>query len=89
MGADYAAHSVSRAGLEVASGSKPLPVERTLSNKDREPDDDVIVLPNGRLRSASRAEIEAIPEWKRAFAHCRKDWRYYQIVHDTIVQGFD
>ena len=34
-------------------------------------------------------QIEAYAPWKASFANQRKDWRYYQIVEDTIVQGFD
>jgi len=37
----------------------------------------------------SRAELERCPHWASAFAHERKDRRYYEIVEDTIDQGFD
>lgn len=89
MGADYAARSVSRAGLEVASDPKPSHGQQALPLKNNEPGEDTIIVSDGRLRTASRAEIENLPQWKLAFARCRKDWRYYHIVQDTIVQGFD
>jgi hypothetical protein len=34
-------------------------------------------------------EVAACRRWLRAFAHCRKDHRYYEIVEATIRQGFD
>lgn len=37
----------------------------------------------------TRAQIEQHPAWRESFAASRKDWRYYQIVEDTIQQGFD
>jgi hypothetical protein len=37
----------------------------------------------------SRAELANCPQWKQAFGHQRKDHRYYEIVEDTIQQGFD
>ncbi len=37
----------------------------------------------------SRAELECCPHWPAAFADDRKDRRYYEIVEDTIDQGFD
>jgi hypothetical protein len=37
----------------------------------------------------SRAELAHCGRWKRAFFHERKDHRYYEIVEDTIRQGFD
>ncbi len=36
-----------------------------------------------------RSEVEALPLWARAFGHLRKDWRYYEIVEDTICPEFD
>ncbi len=38
---------------------------------------------------ATRRQIEGFEPWKASFANQRKDWRYYQIVEDTIIQGFD
>jgi predicted N-acyltransferase len=45
--------------------------------------------PHGVVYVATRPQIEAYAPWKASFANQRKDWRYYQIVEDTIVQGFD
>jgi predicted N-acyltransferase len=39
---------------------------------------------------ATRAELAASPHWQHAFAHERKDWRYYEIVEDTLGHhGFE
>jgi Acetyltransferase (GNAT) domain len=35
------------------------------------------------------SEVAACRRWPRAFAHARKDHRYYEIVEATIRQGFD
>lgn len=37
----------------------------------------------------TREELAHCPRWKQAFGHQRKDHRYYEIVEDTIQQGFD
>jgi Peptidogalycan biosysnthesis/recognition len=37
----------------------------------------------------SRAFLAHDPHWQQAFGHERKDHRYYEIVEDTIRQGFD
>lgn len=42
-----------------------------------------------RVEAVSRADIEGCPRWSRAFANERKDRRYYEIVEDTVHQGFD
>ncbi|HZL35224.1 MAG TPA: GNAT family N-acetyltransferase [Tepidisphaeraceae bacterium] len=44
---------------------------------------------HGTAYAATRAQIEQCPAWRQSFAASRKDWRYYQIVEDTIRQGFD
>ncbi len=44
---------------------------------------------HGVVYAATRRQIEAYAPWKASFANQRKDWRYYQIVEDTIIQGFD
>src|SRR5438270_2078939 len=44
---------------------------------------------HGVVYVATRSQIEAYGPWKSSFANQRKDWRYYQIVEDTILQGFD
>jgi Acetyltransferase (GNAT) domain len=40
------------------------------------------------IRIASREEIAASPHWQNAFAHERKDHRYYELVEDTLKDGF-
>jgi len=42
-----------------------------------------------RVEIASRSEIEASACWAQTLAGERKDRRYYEIVEDTIHQGFD
>src|SRR5258706_1953834 len=54
----------------------------------------VVTSPNVQMaratvRVAKRAEIEQFAAWRRAFAHLAKDHRYYEIVEDTIHQGFE
>ena len=41
------------------------------------------------VETMSRAELECCPHWSSAFAGERKDHRYYEVVEDTIHQGFD
>ena len=41
-----------------------------------------------RVRIAWRAEISALPIWQSAFATERKDHRYYELVEDTLTDGF-
>lgn len=43
----------------------------------------------GAVTVATRAELTSFPGWQRAFAHGRKDWRYYEIVEDTLQQDFE
>jgi hypothetical protein len=49
----------------------------------------VIPTADGAVRVVTREQVERIPAWRQAFSLARKDWRYYQIVEDTIEQGFD
>lgn len=42
-----------------------------------------------RLDTTTRAELERSGIWHLAFAHTRKDHRYYEIVQDTIMPDFD
>ena len=54
---------------------------------------DQIETTNGTVHVATRAAIEGSEKWKTAFAKAfpalRKDARYYTIVEDTILQGFE
>ena len=43
----------------------------------------------GRVEIAKRADLSRYPHWTHAFSTERKDHRYYQLVEDTIQQGFD
>jgi Acetyltransferase (GNAT) domain len=40
------------------------------------------------IRIASRAEVTRLPRWSRAFAGERKDHRFYEILEDTLNEGF-
>jgi hypothetical protein len=41
------------------------------------------------VQVATRAELASYPHWAHAFSTERKDRRYYELVEDTIHQGFD
>jgi hypothetical protein len=41
------------------------------------------------MRIASRNEIARLPHWSSAFANERKDHRFYELVEDTLRDGFD
>lgn len=43
----------------------------------------------GQVSLVSRAQLTDSPHWENAFAGKRKDHRYYELVEDTIRQGFD
>lgn len=45
--------------------------------------------PQLKVTVKSRAEIEGSEAWLCAFADQRKDRRYYELVEDTLDQGFD
>src|SRR5258706_4428101 len=45
--------------------------------------------PDGAVHVATRAQVEQCPAWATSFADHRQDHRYYRIVEDTIVQGFE
>jgi hypothetical protein len=42
-----------------------------------------------RVEVVSRAELAQCRRWRSAFADTRKHYRYYELVEDTIRQGFD
>jgi hypothetical protein len=43
----------------------------------------------GDVSIVGRSGLKNVPCWDRAFAHLRKDSRYYEIVEDTICPEFD
>ncbi len=45
--------------------------------------------PQLQVQVMSRAEIQDSAAWGRAFAGQRKDRRYYELVEDTLKEGFD
>jgi predicted N-acyltransferase len=44
---------------------------------------------DGSVYVATRQQLGQVQAWERAFSRQRKDRRYYEIVEDTILQGFD
>ena len=44
---------------------------------------------DGDVRMISRAELAAWPAWRGAFAGHRKDARFYELLEDTLADGFD
>ena len=40
------------------------------------------------VRIASRKEVVHLPRWSGAFAGERKDHRFYELVEDTLKDGF-
>jgi predicted N-acyltransferase len=50
---------------------------------------DSIPTPHGTVHVANRQQVEQCLAWRSALTHTRKDYRYYAIVEDTILQGFD
>jgi peptidoglycan biosynthesis/recognition FemAB-like protein len=48
-----------------------------------------VTQPGGAVRLLSRADLARCSHWQGAFAGKRKDHRYYELVEDTIRQGFD
>jgi hypothetical protein len=43
----------------------------------------------GSVETIRRSELARCLHWPHAFEHERKDSRYYEIVEDTIMQGFE
>jgi hypothetical protein len=43
----------------------------------------------GSVAISTRDEVARLPHWQQAFAHERRDHRFYELVEDTIHQGFD
>ena len=43
----------------------------------------------GSVEIASRKEIALLPHWQSAFASERKDHRFYELLEDTLKDGFD
>jgi len=44
---------------------------------------------SGSVETIRRDELACCHHWSHAFEHERKDYRYYEIVEDTILEGFD
>jgi hypothetical protein len=44
--------------------------------------------PDRAIRIVSRDEISGSSHWQSAFAHERKDHRYYELLEDTLKDGF-
>lgn len=48
-----------------------------------------VTVPGGSVEAVTRAQLAHCRHWTDAFSHQRKDWRYYEIVEDTICPDFD
>jgi predicted N-acyltransferase len=53
------------------------------------PTSETIPFANGTARILSRAELENVAEWSRAFAGKSKDHRFYEIIADTLGSDFE
>ena len=42
-----------------------------------------------RIEIMSRAQLVHCRHWRNAFVGKRKDYRFYELVEDTVRQGFD
>jgi hypothetical protein len=65
------------------------PVRPALAPRLRGP---AALIPNakeGRVEVLSRRELHGLEGWRRAFTAQHKDWRYYEIVQDTIHPEFE
>src|SRR5579864_6809289 len=45
--------------------------------------------PRCTVANVSRAELARTRHWTSAFAGKRKDHRYYELLEDTLAQGFE
>jgi predicted N-acyltransferase len=50
---------------------------------------DAIPLPQGLAKAVTLAELQNCNAWKRAFENKCKDHRYYEIVEETLKDGFE
>jgi hypothetical protein len=50
---------------------------------------DSMAASHATVRIATRHEVARLAWWSRAFAHERKDRRYYELLEDTLTEGFD
>jgi|HubBroStandDraft_1064217.scaffolds.fasta_scaffold00732_12 hypothetical protein len=48
-----------------------------------------VARPAGSITVISRSDLAHCPQWRLAFAGKRKDRRFYELVEDTIPEGFD
>src|SRR6185437_16828777 len=44
--------------------------------------------PGGGIRIVTRTELGTSDRWRSAFAQERKDHRYYELLEDTLREGF-
>lgn len=44
---------------------------------------------DGSVVILSRADLANCDPWRKSFAGQRKDYRFYELVEDTIYQGFE
>src|SRR5579884_3191498 len=45
--------------------------------------------PAWKIDVLAPAEVRATARWRRTFSDKHKDFRYYELIEDTLHQGFD
>lgn len=50
---------------------------------------DPIKTPHGSAVAVSAAELKSVAEWQNCFTTQRKDHRYYELVEQTLADGFE
>ncbi len=86
----FDARRTGQAGLACTVADSPAgPVGATVARDDARWDAAPRRRADGSLRVVSRPELGHCRQWSSAFAGHRKHRRYYELVEDTIRQGFD
>src|SRR4051794_16630855 len=49
----------------------------------------IFPVPNGRVRLVSKNDLRDSPAWRAAFETKCKDYRYYEILEETLADGFE
>ena len=68
--------------LSAGSSGHPLPLLTMVHGNS-------IRFPHGAVKVVTRAELQNCGAWKRAFQSNCKDHRYYEIVEETLHDGFE
>ena len=71
----------------IGPGTAPLPAASPRSFVEHE--DHSVSVPDGVVRFVSRQDLAGCEAWRRAFAARCKDHRYYEILEETLKDGFE